>query len=131
MSKLDTIHLLNAGGFDDVTFPVAEHCQVFGVNGHGKSTLLRTVLFFYLGTNEKGPYALHENKSDFVSHYLGSPPSYLIYEVTRGDSQPGYHIAVTRPAGRIQFHFVDATFRRDYYVDGKLVLAIEDVQERW
>ncbi len=131
MPKLDHIRLINAAGFDELEFPVSGHCQVIGVNGHGKSTLLRTVLFFYLGTNEKGPYALHENKSDFVSHYLGSPPSYLIYEVTRGDSQPGYHIVVTRPAGRIQFHFVDAPFRRDYYVDGKLVLAIEDVQERW
>ena len=101
------------------------------MNGHGKSTLLRTVLFFYLGTNEKAPYALHETKSDFVSHYLGEPPGYLIYEVTRGEGQPGYHIAVTRPAARIQFHFVDSPFRRDYYVDGRVVLPIERVQERW
>ena len=131
MPRLDRIHLINAAGFDEVEFPVGGHCQVIGVNGHGKSTLLRTVLFFYLGTNEKAPYALHETKSDFVSHYLGDPPSYLIYEVARGEGQPAYHIAVTRPAGRVQFHFVDAPFRRDYYVDGKVVLPIERVQERW
>ena len=131
MAKLDRIHLINAAGFDEIEFPVGGHCQVIGVNGHGKSTLLRTILFFYLGTNEKSPYALHETKSDFVSHYLGNPPSYLIYEVARGEGRPAYHIAVTRPAGRIQFHFVDAPFRRDYYIDGKLVLPIETVQERW
>ena len=126
MPKLERI--INSAGFDYLTFPVGGHCQVIGVNGHGKSTLLRTVLFFYLGTNEKAPYALHETKADFVSHYLGAPPSYLIYEVSRGDDQPGYHIAVTRPAGRIQFHFVDAPFRKEYYVDGKFVQPIESVQ---
>lgn len=131
MPRLERIRLINAAGFDEVDFPVNGHCQVIGVNGHGKSTLLRTVLFFYLGTNEKAPYALHDTKKDFVSHYLGDPPGYLIYEVARDASQPGYHIAVTRPAGRIQFHFVDAPFRRDYYVDGKVVLPIERVQDQW
>lgn len=131
MPRLDRIHLINAAGFDEIEFPVGGHCQVIGVNGHGKSTLLRTILFFYLGTNEKSSYGLHETKSDFVSHYLGDPPSYLVYEVARGEGRPAYHIAVTRPAGRIQFHFVDASFRRDYYVDGNVVLPIGSVQERW
>src|ERR1019366_6472695 len=121
MQKLERIILINSAGFDYLDFPVGGHSQVIGVNGHGKTTLLRTVLFFYLGTNEKSPYALHETKLDFVSHYLGDPPSYLIYEVTRGDGQPAYHIAVTRPAGRIQFHFIDAPFLKDYYLDGNLV----------
>src|SRR5438093_8331813 len=78
MPKLDRIVLINSAGFDYLEFPVGGHGQVIGVNGHGKSTLLRTILFFYLGTNEKAPYALHETKSDFVSHYLGDPPSYLV-----------------------------------------------------
>lgn len=130
MSKLDRIILINSAGFDYLEFPVGGHGQVIGVNGHGKSTLLRTILFFYLGTNEKSPYALHETKSDFVSHYLGDPPSYLIYEVARGDGQPAFHIAVTRPAGRIQFHFVDAPYRKDFYLDGSLVQPIERVEER-
>ncbi|MGZ4963656.1 MAG: ATP-binding protein [Limisphaerales bacterium] len=113
MRRLNRIVLINAASFDYVEFPVGGHTQVIGVNGHGKSTLLRTVLFFYLGTNEKSPYALHETKSDFVSYYLGNAPSYLIYEINRTDGEPAFHIAVTRPAGRIQFHFVDAPFRRD------------------
>ena len=122
MPRLERIRLINAAGFDDVEFPVGGHCQVFGVNGHGKSTLLRTLLFFYLGTNDKAPYGLHETKADFVSHYLGVPPSYLIYEVSRGDGQPDFHIAVTRPAGRIQFYFIDAPFQRACFLDGKFVL---------
>lgn len=130
MQTLNRIILINAAGFNYVEFPVSGHTQVIGVNGHGKSTLLRTVLFFYLGTNEKAPYALHETKTDFVSHYLGNPPSYLIYEVGRGDGSPGYHIAVTRPAGRIQFYFIDAPFRKDYYLDGSFVQPIESVSER-
>ena len=131
MPKLDRIILINSAGFDYLEFPVGGHGQVIGVNGHGKSTLLRTILFFYLGTNEKSPYALHETKSDFVSHYLGDPPSYLIYEVARGGGQPAYHIAVTRPAGRIQFHFVDAPFLKDYYLDGSFVQPVEAVEQRW
>ena len=131
MPKLDRIILINSAGFDYLEFPVGGHGQVIGVNGHGKSTLLRTILFFYLGTDEKAPYALYETKSDFVSHYLGDPPSYLIYEVARGGGQPAYHIAVTRPAGRIQFHFVDAPFLKDYYLDGSFVQPIEAVEQRW
>jgi hypothetical protein len=127
MRKLNRIVLINAAGFDYVEFPVGSHTQVIGVNGHGKSTLLRTILFFYLGTNEKSPYALHETKSDFVSHYLGNPPSYLIYEVSRADGEPGFHIAVTRPAGRIQFHFVDVPFRKEYCVDGNFVRPVESM----
>jgi hypothetical protein len=130
MAKLDRIILINAAGFDYLEFPVGGHGQVIGVNGHGKSTLLRTVLFFYLGTNEKAPYALHETKSDFVSHYLGDPPSYLIYEVARGNGQPPYHIAVTRPSGRIQFQFVDAPFLKEYYVNGSFVQTMDNVLRR-
>jgi hypothetical protein len=129
MPKLERIRLINAAGFDDVEFPVGGHCQVFGGNGHGKSTLLRALLFFYLGTNDKAPYALPETKADFVSHYLGAPPSYLIYEVSRGDGQPDFHIAVTRPAGRIQFYFIDAPFRRACYCDGNFALPVERLEE--
>lgn len=129
MPKLERIRLINAAGFDDVEFPVGGHCQVFGVNGHGKSTLLRTLVFFYLGTNDKTPYALHATKADFASHYLGTPPSYLIYEVSRGDGQPDFHIAVTRPAGRIQFYFIDAPFRRSCYRDGSFALPVERLEE--
>ncbi len=130
MPKLDRIVLINSAGFDYLEFPVGGHGQVIGVNGHGKSTLLRTILFFYLGTNEKAPYALHETKTDFVSHYLGDPPSYLIYEVARGNGQPSYHIAVTRPSGRIQFQFIDAPFLKDYYLNGSFVQTIDGVLQR-
>jgi hypothetical protein len=131
MPKLDRIYLINAAGFDEVELPVGGHCQIFGGNGHGKSTLLRAVLFFYLGTNDKPPYPLDETKKDFVSYYLGDPPSYLIYVVARGEGQPDFHIAVTRPAGKIQFHFVDAPYRRDYFADGQMALPIDDVTKRW
>lgn len=130
MAKLDRVILINAAGFDYLEFPVGAHGQVIGINGHGKSTLLRTILFFYLGSNEKSFYALHETKSDFVSYYLGDPPAYLIYEVSRGDNQPAYHIVVTRPANRIQFLFVDAPYSKDFYVRGNFVQPIDNVIER-
>src|ERR1043166_3625707 len=130
MAKLDRIILINSAGFDYLEFPVGGHGQVIGVNGHGKSTLLRTILFFYLGTNEKAPYALHETKSDFVSHYLGDPPSYLVFEVARGNGQPSYHIAVSRPSGRIQFQFVDAPYAKEYYLNGNFVQTIDAVTQR-
>lgn len=130
MQKLDRIILINSAGFDYLEFPVGGHGQVIGVNGHGKTTLLRTILFFYLGTNEKSPYALHETKSDFVSHYLGDPPSYLIYEVSRCDGQPAYHITVTRPAGRIQFLFSDTPYQKNFYLDESFVQPVERVEQR-
>jgi len=130
MAKLDRVILINSARFDYLEFPVGGHGQVIGINGHGKSTLLRTILFFYLGSNEKPFYALHENKLDFVSYYLGDPPAYLIYEISRGDNQPPYHIVVTRPSNRIQFLFVDAPYAKDYYVRGNFVQPLENVLER-
>lgn len=130
MAKLNRVILINSAGFDYLEFPVGSHGQVIGINGHGKSTLLRTILFFYLGSNEKSFYALHETKSDFVSYYLGDPPAYLIYEISRGDNQPPYHIVVTRPSNRIQFLFVDAPYSKDYYVRGNFVQPLDNVLER-
>ena len=130
MPKLERVVLINSAGFDYLEFPVGGHSQVIGINGHGKSTLLRTILFFYLGTNDKAPYALHETKSDFVSHYLGDTPSYLVYEVSRGNGQPSFHIAATRPAGRIQFYFVDAPFSKTYYQDKNVIQSVDGVQSR-
>ena len=130
MPKLDRVVLINSAGFDYLDLPVGGHIQVFGVNGHGKSTVLRSVLFFYVANNQKAYFDLPETKSDFVSYYLGEHPSYLIYIVDRGEGQPNYHIAVTRPAERIQFHFVDAPFKQDYYLDGTLIRSLEAVQKR-
>jgi hypothetical protein len=130
MPKLDRIVLINAAGFDYLEFPVGGHGQVIGVNGHGKSTLLRTILFFYLGSNEKSSYALRETKKDFVSYYLGDPPSYLIFEVARGNGQPSFHIAATRPSGRIHFQFVDAPYLKNYYLNGSFVQTLDAVLQR-
>src|SRR4051794_26935705 len=99
MRKLSRVILINAAEFDYVEFPVGGHGQVIGVNGHGKSTLLRTLIFFYVGNNERAAYGLPETKKDFVTYYLGDPPAYLVYEVERENGTPPYHIAVTRPAG--------------------------------
>jgi hypothetical protein len=130
MRKLSRVILINAAEFDYVEFPVGGHGQVIGVNGHGKSTLLRTLIFFYVGNNERAAYGLPETKKDFVTYYLGDSPAYLIYEVERENGAPPYHIAVTRPAGRIQFHFVDAPFRKEFYLDGTLVRPVDSVQEK-
>ena len=68
MPRLEHVHLINAAGFGEVKIPVGGHCRLFSPgNGDGKTTLLRAVLFFYLGNNEKASYALDENKKDFVS----------------------------------------------------------------
>ena len=127
MRKLSRVVLINAAEFDYVEFPVGGHGQVIGVNGHGKSTLLRTIIFFYVGNNERAAYGLPETKKDFVTYYLGNPPAYLVYEVDREDASPPYHVVVTRPAGRIQFHFVDAPYRKELYMDGTLVRPVDAV----
>lgn len=116
MRGLEAVTLIGAGRFSDARLKVERHVQVFGENGNGKSTLCRALLFFYLGEPGRSNYGLDPSKHDWPDYYLSVSRSYVIYEVARGEGLP-FHIAVTRPGRQIQFLFVDAPFRREYYAE--------------
>jgi hypothetical protein len=131
MKALIRTVLINAARFDYLEAPCDGHLQVIGTNGHGKTTLLRAILFFYVGRNDDASFAIPSTQDDFVTHYLGEYPSYLVYEVGRAEGEPPFHVAVCRPAGRVQFMFVDAPYDKSIYVDEtRRVRKLEEVVNR-
>lgn len=117
MNTLKRVILINSGGYSELEVPCDGHVQIVGMNGHGKTTLLRAILFFYIGNNDNTSYGIHTTQRDFAAHYLGDSPSYLIYEVQRsGDARP-FHVAVSRPSSRVQFLFVDDAYDEGIYID--------------
>jgi hypothetical protein len=128
MNMLKRVILINSGGYSELEVPCDGHVQVVGMNGHGKTTLLRAILFFYVGNNDNASYGIHTTQRDFTSHYLGGSPSYLIYEVERSGGASPFHIAVARPSSRVQFLFVDDAYDEALYIDpSRVVRSFETV----
>ena len=130
MNTLKRVILINSGGYSEVEVPCDGHVQIVGTNGHGKTTLLRAILFFYVGNNDNASYGIHTTQRDFATHYLGDFPSYLIYEVQRSDGARPFHVAVTRPSFRVQFLFIDDAYDEGLYIDpSRVVRSFETVRD--
>ena len=129
MNTLKRVILINSGGYSQIEVPCDGHVQIVGTNGEGKTTLLRAILFFYVGNNDNASYGIHTTQKDMASHYLGNPPSYLIYEVQRSGGAIPFHVAVTRPSSRVQFLFIDNAYDDALYIDpSRVVRSFEEVR---
>lgn len=130
MNTLKRIILINSGGYSELELPCDGHVRIMGMNGHGKTTLLRAILFFYVGNNENASYGIHTTQRNFATHYLGDSPSYLIYEIQRSDGAKPFHVAVARPSFRVQFLFVDDAYDEGLYIDpSRMVRSFEAVRD--
>lgn len=128
MNTLNRVILINAGGYSELELPCDGHVQIVGSNGHGKTTLLRAVLFFYVGNNDNSSFGIQTTQRDFSTHYLGEAPSYLIYEVKRSGEAAPFHVVVSRPSLRVQFLFIDHAYDPDLYIDpSRVVRSFEAV----
>ena len=87
-----------------------------GTQGVGKSTLLRAILFFYnadkmhLGIRQQG-------QKKFDEFYLPKPTSYIIYEVSRGETEHPFSVIVFKHRNIAAFRFVDAAFQSEWLMD--------------
>jgi len=83
-----------------------------GTQGVGKSTILRAILFFYnADTTHLG---IPREKKSFAEFYFPYPNSYIIYEVTRDDTQ--YFVILFQSRGRLCYRFVDTAYRMEYFI---------------
>jgi len=108
---------------------MAGNIHFTGTQGVGKTTLLRALLFFYncrkdrLGIRTQG-------QQTFDDFYIPTTSSYIVYEVTRGDSEPPFSIILFRHHNRAAFRFVDAPYSKDWFVDEFGVVASDHVTVR-
>lgn len=84
-----------------------------GTQGTGKSTILRALLFFY--NADKQHLGIKQGQESFDRFYFESANSYIIYEVQR-EIGP-YTVVVSRHQGSASFRFIDAPYKKDWFVD--------------
>lgn len=89
-----------------------------GTQGVGKSTVLRALLFFY--NADKMRLGIQQGQKSFEEFYFRHSNSYIVYEVKT--DQSAYTILTLRSQGKAVFRFIDAPYRREWFVgdDGKI-----------
>lgn len=113
MRYLNKIIFINSAHIPYAEIKVDGNVHFIGTQGVGKSTILRALLFFYNADQMK--LGIPKEKKPFDTFYFEFPGSYIVYEVTRETSP--YFIMAFRSRGRICYRFIDAPYRKDYFID--------------
>lgn len=126
---LSKIVVINSAVFDLAEIDMDGHTCIIGANNRGKTTLLRTIAFFYNPSNRKSELGIKSVESDFSKFYFhDNYPSYLIYEVST--NRGPFHVVFYKSNGFINYRFVNGGYSRELYFDtqNKLMpILIEEV----
>lgn len=121
MRYLSKVIFLNSAHVPYAEVKIDGNVHFIGTQGVGKSTLLRAVLFFY--NVDKLKLGIPKEKKNFDSFYLPFTNSYIVYEVARENG--AYTVVVTKSMGRAVFRFIDAPYRKEWFVDEKNEVSAE------
>ncbi|MFO7570040.1 MAG: ATP-binding protein, partial [Smithellaceae bacterium] len=114
MRSLKAIYFINSADIPYAELRLDGNVHIAGVNGVGKSTILRAVLFFYnVNTRSLG---IDVDQKSFSEFYLKFPNSYIVYEVLKDDDV--YLAIVLKSQNRACFRFVRTPFLKELFIDG-------------
>lgn len=120
MKYLNKIIFINSANIRYAEISVDGNVHFTGTQGVGKSTVLRALLFFY--NADKHRLGIQQGQKPFDEFYFRLSNSYILYEVMRDTG--AYTILVSRYQGRASWRFIDAPYRREWFiVDDKQVLS--------
>lgn len=120
MKYLNKIIFINSANIPYAEIAVDGNVHFTGTQGVGKSTVLRTLLFFY--NADKQRLGIQQGQKPFDEFYFRQSNSYIFYEVMRDNG--AYTILVSRYQGRASWRFIDAPYRREWLItDDKQVLS--------
>jgi chromosome segregation ATPase len=117
MKYLNKIIFINSA---DKSLPYAEvnldgNVHFIGTQGVGKSTLLRTILFFYNADKQK--LGIKAGQKSYDEYYFPYQNSFIIYEV---QTETGAFCVLTFKAqGRVAFRFFDSAYNKDNFIDSE------------
>ena len=114
MRYLNKIVFLNSAHIPLAEIMLHGNVHFAGTQGVGKSTIQRAILFFYNADQMK--LGISREKKSFAEYYFEHPNSYIVYEVMR-DKNP-YMVVAFINRGRINFRFVNAPYKREFFIDG-------------
>ncbi|MEA2099125.1 MAG: ATP-binding protein [Campylobacterota bacterium] len=121
-SELQTITLINSAEYRYTNIHVDGNVLFTGKNGTGKTTIMRSLLFFFIAKEKKKEYGIINDK-DFREYYFPYEESYLIYSYKTELSKN--FVVVFKENNLLRFKF----FAVDDYTDIDLrTIFIEDGQ---
>lgn len=86
-----------------------------GTQGVGKSTLLRSILFFYNADKQK--LGIKSGQKNYDEYYFPYPNSYIIYEVQTDTG--AFCVLTFKSQGRVAFRFLDAAYQKEFFIDNE------------
>ncbi|GHT59290.1 ATP-binding protein [Bacteroidia bacterium] len=117
MKYLNKIIFINSA---DKSLPYSEvnldgNVHFIGTQGVGKSTLLRTILFFY--NADKTKLGIKAGQKSYDEYYFPYQNSFIIYEVQTDNS--AFCVLTFKSQGRVAFRFFDSAYNKENFIDSE------------
>ena len=114
MRNLNRIIFINSANIpyaDDIYLDGNVH--FIGTQGVGKSTVLRSILFFYNADTQK--LGIPVEKQSYTEYYFPYANSYIIYEVATENG--AFCILSFKSMNRVSYRFIDSPYRKEFFID--------------
>ncbi len=86
-----------------------------GTQGVGKSTLLRSILFFYNADIQK--LGISREKKNYNEYYFPYQNSYIVYEIQTETGK--YCVLSFKSQGRVAFRFINSGYDKNFFIDNE------------
>jgi hypothetical protein len=112
MRYLNKIIFINSAQIKYAEINLDGNVHFIGTQGVGKSTVLRSILFFY--NADTFGLGIPKQKDTYTDYYFKNSNSYIIYEVVRGDSK--FCVVSYKSQHKVCFRFFDGEYQQKYFV---------------
>lgn len=113
MRYLNKIIFINSAQIKYAEVKLDGNVHFIGTQGVGKSTLLRSVLFFY--NADSSGLGIPKQKSSYVDYYFKHSNSYIIYEVVREDGK--FCVVTYKSQHKVCFRFFNGEYKQKYFIN--------------
>ncbi len=112
MRYLNKVIFINSARIRYAEINLDGNVHFIGTQGVGKSTLLRTILFFY--NADTFGLGIPKQKTSYTDYYFKDSNAYIIYEVVRDESK--FCVVSYKSQHKVCFRFFDGEYNRKYFV---------------
>jgi hypothetical protein len=130
MKHLNKIVFIHSANVSFQQIELNGNCHFIGDQGVGKSTILRSILFFYNSNQQQ--LGISQNKKSFAEYYFQNPNSHIIYEVIHDNAK--FSVWLYKENNQICFRFIPGAFNEKYFLEQSnsknIALSPEKVLEK-
>ncbi|PHR54117.1 MAG: hypothetical protein COA44_14145 [Arcobacter sp.] len=131
MNQLKEVTFINSATLPFAQIDVGANTLFSGGNGAGKTTILRSILYFY-GAGRSESLGISRKKKRFEEYYFASINSYLVYRFQNQDSDV---LAIVYKAGglRVKYRFAierNKEEMKELFFDGNSALEPKELWSR-